>query len=39
MSNFSRFGSTNSVYVDRESGVMTGVGDPRRNGTALGAKF
>jgi gamma-glutamyltranspeptidase/glutathione hydrolase len=39
LSNFSRFGSTNSVYVERESGEMTGVGDPRRNGTALGARF
>jgi len=39
LSNFSRFGSTNAVYFDRESGVMTGVGDPRRNGTALGARF
>jgi len=39
LSNFSRFGSTNSVYFDRTSGVMTGVGDPRRNGTALGAEY
>jgi gamma-glutamyltranspeptidase/glutathione hydrolase len=39
LSNFSRFGSTNSVYFDHATGLMTGVGDPRRNGTALGAGF
>ena len=36
---FARFGAVNAVHLDRESGVMTGVGDPRRNGTALGARF
>jgi gamma-glutamyltranspeptidase/glutathione hydrolase len=39
LSGFSRFGSVNAVHFDRESRVMTGVGDPRRNGTALGARF
>jgi gamma-glutamyltranspeptidase/glutathione hydrolase len=39
LSSFSRFGSVNAVHFERESGVMTGVGDPRRNGTALGARF
>jgi gamma-glutamyltranspeptidase/glutathione hydrolase len=39
LSHFSRFGSTNSVYLDRTSGVMTGVGDPRRSGNALGARY
>jgi gamma-glutamyltranspeptidase/glutathione hydrolase len=36
-SRFARFGAVNAVYVEAESGVMTGVGDPRRNGSALGA--
>jgi gamma-glutamyltranspeptidase/glutathione hydrolase len=36
-SRFSRFGAVNAVHFDRETGVMTGVGDPRRNGSALGA--
>jgi len=39
LSGFSRFGSVNAVHFDRESRVMTGVGDPRRNGTALGARY
>jgi len=39
LSNFSRFGSVNAVHFDFASGVMTGVGDPRRNGNALGARF
>ncbi len=39
LSNFSRFGSTNAVYFDHATGLMTGVGDPRRNGTALGASY
>jgi len=39
LSNFSRFGSTNAVLFDRVSGVMTGVGDPRRNGVSRGARF
>jgi len=38
-SRFARFGAVNAVHYDRESGVMTGVGDPRRNGNALGARF
>jgi gamma-glutamyltranspeptidase/glutathione hydrolase len=38
-SRFARFGAVNAVYVDPESGVMTGVGDPRRNGSSLGAGF
>jgi gamma-glutamyltranspeptidase/glutathione hydrolase len=39
LSNFSRFGSTNAVFFDHTSGGMTGVGDPRRNGTSLGAEY
>jgi gamma-glutamyltranspeptidase/glutathione hydrolase len=39
LSRFSRTGSVNAVHFDHESRVMTGVGDPRRNGTALGARF
>jgi gamma-glutamyltranspeptidase/glutathione hydrolase len=39
LSNFSRVGSVNAVLFDRKSGIMTGVGDPRRNGAALGARF
>jgi gamma-glutamyltranspeptidase/glutathione hydrolase len=39
LSQFARFGAVNAVYVDAESGVLTGVGDPRRNGSALGARF
>ncbi len=39
LSNSSRFGSTNAVYFDHKSGVMTGVGDPRRNGTSLGVRY
>jgi len=38
-SRLSRFGAVNAVLYDRENGVMTGVGDPRRNGAALGAGF
>lgn len=38
-SRFARFGAVNAVHLDRESGIMTGVGDPRRNGNALGARF
>ena len=38
-SRFARFGAVNAIHFDRESGVMTGVGDPRRNGAALGAGF
>ena len=38
-SRFSRFGAVNAVYLDPRSGVMTGVGDPRRNGSALGADY
>jgi len=38
-SRFARFGAVNAVHFDRDSGVMTGVGDPRRNGNALGARF
>ena len=39
LSVFSTFGSTNAIYFDRESGIMTGVGDPRRTGTSQGARF
>jgi gamma-glutamyltranspeptidase/glutathione hydrolase len=39
LSNFSRFGSVNAAHFDRESRVMTGVGDPRRSGHACGARF
>jgi gamma-glutamyltranspeptidase/glutathione hydrolase len=39
LSNFSRFGSVNAVYFDFTSGAMTGVGDPRRTGAALGARY
>jgi gamma-glutamyltranspeptidase/glutathione hydrolase len=39
LSLFSRTGSVNAVHLDRETRVLTGVGDPRRNGTALGASF
>jgi gamma-glutamyltranspeptidase/glutathione hydrolase len=38
-SRFVRFGAVNAVHFDRESQVMSGVGDPRRNGNALGARF
>ena len=37
-SRFARFGAVNAVYVDVENGLMTGVGDPRRNGSAQGAR-
>jgi gamma-glutamyltranspeptidase len=36
---FARFGAVNAVHFDLQSRVMTGVGDPRRNGNALGARF
>jgi gamma-glutamyltranspeptidase/glutathione hydrolase len=39
LNNFARLGSVNAVHFDRETRVMTGVGDPRRNGTALGVRF
>lgn len=39
LSDFSRFGSTNAVYLDNRNGVMTGVGDPRRTGTSLGVGY
>jgi gamma-glutamyltranspeptidase/glutathione hydrolase len=39
LSRFARFGAVNAVHLDRSSRVMTGVGDPRRNGNALGARF
>jgi gamma-glutamyltranspeptidase/glutathione hydrolase len=39
LSRFSRTGSVNAVHFDRESRIMTGVGDPRRNGAAVGARF
>jgi len=39
LSAFSRFGSVNAVHFNHETRVMTGVGDPRRNGAALGARF
>jgi gamma-glutamyltranspeptidase/glutathione hydrolase len=39
LSQFAKFGAVNAVHFDRESRVMTGVGDPRRNGTSLGAGF
>ena len=39
LSVFSTFGSTNAIHFDRESGIMTGVGDPRRTGTSLGASY
>jgi len=38
-SRLARFGAVNAVHYDRDNGVMTGVGDPRRNGAALGAGF
>jgi gamma-glutamyltranspeptidase/glutathione hydrolase len=31
------YGAVNAVHLDPETGVMTGVGDPRRNGRAMGA--
>ena len=36
-SRFARFGAVNAVLFDRYSRIMTGVGDPRRNGNAIGA--
>jgi gamma-glutamyltranspeptidase/glutathione hydrolase len=39
LSNFSRFGSVNSVHFDNQTRVLTGVGDPRRNGAAVRARF
>lgn len=39
LSNFSLFGSVNGVHLDRETRVLTGVGDPRRSGHARGARF
>jgi gamma-glutamyltranspeptidase/glutathione hydrolase len=39
LSGFSRFGSVNAVHLDSRTHVMTGIGDPRRNGTAVGARF
>jgi gamma-glutamyltranspeptidase/glutathione hydrolase len=39
LSRFSLFGSVNAVHFDRETRVMTGVGDPRRSGHARGARF
>lgn len=38
-SGLARFGSVNAVHLDRETRVMTGVGDPRRNGSAMGARY
>lgn len=38
-SQFSRFGSVNAVHLDRLTRMLTGVGDPRRNGHALGARL
>lgn len=38
-SRFTRFGAVNAVYVDPDSGEMSGVGDPRRNGHAQGVRF
>jgi gamma-glutamyltranspeptidase/glutathione hydrolase len=32
-----RTGAVNAIHVDPESGLVTGVGDPRRNGRAMGA--
>jgi gamma-glutamyltranspeptidase/glutathione hydrolase len=39
LSKFSRFGSVNAVHFDHETRVMTGVGDPRRDGNAIGVRF
>ena len=39
LSHFAHFGSVNAVHFNRQSRVLTGVGDPRRNGEALGARF
>jgi gamma-glutamyltranspeptidase len=38
-SRFARFRAVNTVHFDRETRVMTGVGDPLRNGSALNARF
>lgn len=38
-SGLSRFGSVNAVHLDRLNRVLTGVGDPRRNGCARGARL
>jgi len=39
LSRFARYGAVIAVHLDRESRVLTGVGNPRRNGTSLGAGF
>jgi gamma-glutamyltranspeptidase len=33
---FSRFGNVQAISVDAESGLMTGVADPRADGRARG---
>jgi gamma-glutamyltranspeptidase/glutathione hydrolase len=38
-SRLARFGAVNAVHFDRESGILTGVGDPRRDGNARGVRF
>jgi len=37
VSRLSRFGAVNAILVDRHSHLMTGVADPRRYGSAIGA--
>jgi gamma-glutamyltranspeptidase/glutathione hydrolase len=39
LSLFSRTGSVNAVHFDNKTRTLTGVGDPRRNGAAAGARF
>ena len=39
LSLFSRTGSVNAVHFDSTTRTLTGVGDPRRNGAAAGARF
>lgn len=38
-SGLARFGSVNAVHLDRHTRILTGIGDPRRNGSALGAEY
>jgi gamma-glutamyltranspeptidase len=39
LSRLARFGAVNVVHLDRHTRVLTGVGDPRRFGSAMGARF
>jgi gamma-glutamyltranspeptidase/glutathione hydrolase len=36
---FTGFGGVNAVYYDAATGIATGAGDPRRDGSAAGARF